>query len=1105
MQLLDSGNGGVSEARAAVAHYDELSPLYGVIMYRRKKVLIKYIPEGTSRLLKGQSSFLFSSTCYIRKLIIFTLARTTVHLQDVLEKFSPYEAVVEALSADGLSDTTLAAAFPLHTAAPSININKLDEISEDAEEVTSPKKLADIPSPSSTASRRTNTERWPSRRMAASAPTPPLNGDAGKAALLTQKSSVSRFLVREEAGSQSVTPLDTPSMSEYAPSEATVHDNASIRSGVSGCDVTSVKSSSQAQSEHGDFDYEKYYAQLYKPKVKLGPRPVTLTEKARRPANASTPPGSRPVSSLPPGLQSRASPPEPPKSGSFSLFPRPPPIPSHDARSVHRPDSASGSVRSIPISTMSIKTSKSTMTPEKMRLMKAMEQRKKQMRKSTTNEPASSASSPEVDTETPHVLANKKARTSKDGAQQMVNKADSGISMNYEEHSRVDSHDESDGSDSFSPMNKADSEVSKEKAPGDVQPGKSDDPFSNESRILNAPAKKCSLPRSPGLASLVAIANLNHLVEDAQDSKEDAKAINVTKPDDLPALQPPTETEDTQEASAPESEKRSLDLQKKRRGWVEPLTLSTDGTMTSPDPENYLSDEDFMEELQSATVQEATPVSISRSPASPFFPGKNGRSQSIKSVMSGASVTTIVQGKRNTSYSNGSPKDRTRKDSREDALSVLVEPDRLAPEAQQNSQSRSHSVSSARTVDSERSDSIKAIRKNQLSSGISKRIQALAEHSVREGVIPVAASTPPPLSEKSSLVSMRKTSLQETAEAYAPPRPGSSLATRSPLASPTMARPDITVNRLNNCDSVSVTARIVRAAPGQDRKPSFPAELHHSPILINHTRPTHMHDFPPIAPILTENLAAETESISSPVDPRDRSLSPTFSFSSADGGSNSHRRSFDHRSFTSKSRAGQESSRHLQPRSPSTVSLMPEGKAENEKSSRTSRFFKRISHISGTSKRKSISQAPIVEEEAVVQVSAPAQRPDLTRKDSVPDIPPPIVVGDLNVQFPNTLLWKRRWVEIDSTGYVVFLASRPVSNAAMSKSRGFVTKFHLSELKAPYIPDVDRQEMPHSVLFDLADGAALSCASEDSMAQRQLMSCKFESRPKSELPRLTFS
>jgi len=53
IELLASGSLGVSEARAALAQYEEKSPLYGLISFRRKKVLIKYIPEGTSRLLQG--------------------------------------------------------------------------------------------------------------------------------------------------------------------------------------------------------------------------------------------------------------------------------------------------------------------------------------------------------------------------------------------------------------------------------------------------------------------------------------------------------------------------------------------------------------------------------------------------------------------------------------------------------------------------------------------------------------------------------------------------------------------------------------------------------------------------------------------------------------------------------------------------------------------------------------------------------------------------------------------------------------------------------------------------------------------------------------------
>lgn len=54
--LLGRGKNGVSEARHAITAYTEASPLYGLIIYRRRKTLIKYIPEGTSRLLQGTHS-----------------------------------------------------------------------------------------------------------------------------------------------------------------------------------------------------------------------------------------------------------------------------------------------------------------------------------------------------------------------------------------------------------------------------------------------------------------------------------------------------------------------------------------------------------------------------------------------------------------------------------------------------------------------------------------------------------------------------------------------------------------------------------------------------------------------------------------------------------------------------------------------------------------------------------------------------------------------------------------------------------------------------------------------------------------------------------------
>jgi hypothetical protein len=53
LQLLGRGTGGIAEVRNAVAQYEDASPLYGFLRYRRRNVIIKYLPEDCSRLIQG--------------------------------------------------------------------------------------------------------------------------------------------------------------------------------------------------------------------------------------------------------------------------------------------------------------------------------------------------------------------------------------------------------------------------------------------------------------------------------------------------------------------------------------------------------------------------------------------------------------------------------------------------------------------------------------------------------------------------------------------------------------------------------------------------------------------------------------------------------------------------------------------------------------------------------------------------------------------------------------------------------------------------------------------------------------------------------------------
>ena len=68
VELLGRGKGGVHEARVEISNYEEASPLYGLIIYRRRKVLIKYIPNGTSRLLQGTATASYTQVKVLTKL-----------------------------------------------------------------------------------------------------------------------------------------------------------------------------------------------------------------------------------------------------------------------------------------------------------------------------------------------------------------------------------------------------------------------------------------------------------------------------------------------------------------------------------------------------------------------------------------------------------------------------------------------------------------------------------------------------------------------------------------------------------------------------------------------------------------------------------------------------------------------------------------------------------------------------------------------------------------------------------------------------------------------------------------------------------------------------
>lgn len=108
--------------------------------------------------------------------------------------------------------------------------------------------------------------------------------------------------------------------------------------------------------------------------------------------------------------------------------------------------------------------------------------------------------------------------------------------------------------------------------------------------------------------------------------------------------------------------------------------------------------------------------------------------------------------------------------------------------------------------------------------------------------------------------------------------------------------------------------------------------------------------------------------------------------------------------------------------------------------------------------------------------------------------PAAVDVGDMNVQFPDTLLWKRRWVEVDGEGFIVL---KPIEQGGgggggMAKTAGKlnVKKYHLSEFREPFAPDLERQEMPDSVILDFRDGRTVQLSCGSVAEQRGVLRCE---------------
>ena len=424
-------------------------------------------------------------------------------------------------------------------------------------------------------------------------------------------------------------------------------------------------------------------------------------------------------------------------------------------------------------------------------------------------------------------------------------------------------------------------------------------------------------------------------------------------------------------------EHRRAELRARRRGWVDPIR-----TLSSPEDsdDNFLSDDSFLEELKSATVQEAKPISVSKSPITPVFPRPPSEKRSSEVEKPTRVVSSPLHG------------------------SIGQDQGYLFASLPSHTATRSFSTSTS-PIHRFQQASVPLSKKASVSSGISQRIKALELLSSREtSPVPQSPPSATPAGASPAFSKLRESSLQTHSarpdlsksighKGRRPaPYPSSS---PSPEASPPNQRVSSIYTHVgtkpgrSQPESISVTATIIRDAQNQNPAvPLNPSEpqamnLHHSPLMVEHQATGNA---PPkslqIPPNMHNSNNQQDESTLSQ-DPKPEPFPTGRRGSSNSKISDSSRKEGD-ADF---------------PRSTSETSSNgfsgPDVPKEERKESRKSRLLKRMSSISSASRRSLVhALSPSVKEQPIIE-----------HHEVIPEALPAVVnLGDVNIQFPYTLV-----------------------------------------------------------------------------------------------------
>lgn len=869
-----------------------------------------------------------------------------------------------------------------------------------------------------------------------------------------------------------------------------------------------------------------YEASLYTPKLKLGPRPSLEYSRTHSSSSFTRSKETHPVSTLPAGIQMPARKAVPERPQSQHTYSRPkfidnsrmartlPPTPKALPSMSERPTSKAGSVASISTFAYVSEAKVPTTTPEKQRLMKALQMRKKQMEKRPVEGvPPSEPCKASVDYQTAELEKHENSMKALDeGAESEVDSdivhvslRDLGDAQNIHSSTSPASLPEA----SEGPSTKASSIVDDDGAiekqvpsghagavptnserrrrsldaeESNVEYNKLQDPpavmmeethqevETEDTNSLHLPSDTFPTPSKPESQPVEAflpneiplpLADEDEELllqtsptstirpsEDSDIATEHGTPDQILHPEplaDINSTSNDAEGSSTRPSSTAESvNPQDGDSKARQRGPVDPIRLVSNADQSE---ESFLADDSFMEELRSATVEEAKPVSVSRSPISPVIP------MSPKSI----SITRPNDGNKLTRTSsnpldNGSPQKRhpevevlklTTPAPRGTTSTEMLIANRAVSSPLDNKtviRSRPMSPNSSSSIPSrsvsnsptpmEQFDlgSATLPKKVGVGSLISQRIKALEKFTTSgsQAPSPTAVVTP-------ALISRRNDSLNTPTVTPSPlelPSEGSRWGARkdSPYPTPSPSPHGTVMSRkfgLNNADSgatlmrkksppdsISVTATIVRDSENQrperplDSSEPVQTRLHYSPLMVQ------------------QHAAGKTFSKITKSKPGSENSNSPRSPTSSGG-----RRDSVVSQQSAASRRGSVDRPPISPTSPDDHNSNNSSK-EDKRESRTTRLFKRMSALTSPS-RRNIAQAlgspakekPIEEQQEFEKVSSPSNRD----------------FGDLNVQFPDTLvnsfdfqftastnqvqLWKRRHMMVDSQGYLVLSPS----------------------------------------------------------------------------------